>query len=259
MMVELRVKDLFVLSGVLGIMVGTMTFFLHIFATGMNVDNLSASLRTGAMAGSTAIVVILSYTSVRYVERSRRLSDEAVTVDPVARLQMSLMSIEDTASNLPWSNERPWTTASHVRVDRGTLTVDLHDLDVPLAQNVVERIIESREWVGRIRIVTGRGLNSKGAPKIRPVVIEKLRQVESQLDWEMLLKKGSLTLRPIGKAPTPMRWLLRFIFLGTPITVAFAFAFRDLAGEGAHTQGIYVGIGLGVLLSGMLASYRERN
>ena len=91
-----------------------------------------------------------------------------------------------------------------------------------------------------------------------PMVIERLRQIERELDWELLLKKGSVTLRPVGKAPTLARWLFRFIFLGGPITIAFAFSFRDLAGDGARSQGIQVGIVLGILLSGMLASYRER-
>jgi len=101
-------------------------------------------------------------------------------------------------------------------------------------------------------------LHSKTVPKIRPMAIERFRQVSGELNWEVLLKQGSLTLRPIGDAPSLTKWLLRFVFLGSPITVAFAFAFRDLAGEGAHTQGMQVGIVLGILLSGLLASYRER-
>ena len=39
-MTELRVRDLFSLSGVLGLMVGTMSFFMYIFANGMDVSNL---------------------------------------------------------------------------------------------------------------------------------------------------------------------------------------------------------------------------
>ncbi len=257
-MVELRVRDLFTLSAVLGLMVGTMSFFMHIFASGMDVSNLDQSLRIGGMLGASMTVVTLSYTSVRYVERSRRLQQATVEVDLISRLQMLLHPIEEAAALLPWADERPWTIASHVRRDRGVLTVDLHELDLKQSRIVVEHIIASREWLGRIRIVTGRGLNSKSGPKIRPMVIERLRQVTSELNWELLLKKGSVTLRPIGAAPTLTKWFLRFIFLGGPITVAFAFAFRDLAGEGAHTQGLYVGIGLGLLLSGMLATYRER-
>ena len=257
-MTELRVRDLFSLSTVLGLMVGTMAFFMHIFANGMDVTNLDESLRVGGMVGISTAVVILSYTSVRFVERSRRLSEVTVNVDPLDRLQMLLHPIEEAATSLPWADESPWTIASHVRRDRGVLTVDLHNLDLKQSKAVVEHIVESRDWLGRIRIVTGRGLHSKTVPKIRPMAIERFRQVSGELNWELLLKQGSLTLRPIGDAPSLTKWLLRFVFLGSPITVAFAFAFRDLAGEGAHTQGMQVGIVLGILLSGLLASYRER-
>ena len=257
-MTELRVRDLFTLSTVLGLMIGTMSFFMHIFANGMDVSDLEDSLRIGAMIGASTTVVILSYTSVRYVERNRRLSEATVDIDPLDRLQMLLHPVEESASSLPWADERPWTIASHVRRDRGVLSIDLHDLDLKQSRVIIESIISSRDWIGRIRIITGRGLHSKTVPKIRPMVIESLRQVTSELNWELLLKKGSVTLRPIGNAPSVAKWFLRFIFLGGPITVAFAFAFRDLAGEGAHTQGIKVGIALGILLSGLLASYRER-
>ena len=257
-MTELRVRDLFSLSAVLGLMIGTMTFFMHIFANGMDVSDLAQSFRIGAMMGVSTTVVVLSYTSVRYIERNRRLAEASVDVDSLDRLQMLLLPIEEAATSLPWAHESPWTIASHVRRDRGVLSVDLHDLDVNQSKVVIEKIIGSREWIGRIRIITGRGLNSKTIPKLRPMAIERLRQVSRELNWELLLKKGSLTLRPIGEAPTFTKWLLRFVFLGSPITVAFAFAFRDLAGEGAHSQGIKVGIALGILLSGLLASYRER-
>ena len=138
------------------------------------------------------------------------------------------------------------------------MTSNLHDLDLKQSKAVIEYIIASRDWLGRIRVVTGRGLHSKGIPKIRPMAIERFRQVTHELNWEMLLKQGSLTLRPVGEAPTFAKWLFRFVFLGGPITVAFAFAFRDLAGEGAYDQGLRVGVILGILLSGLLASYRER-
>ena len=159
-MTELRVRDLFTLSTVLGLMVGTMSFFMHIFANGMDVSNLDESIRIGVMVGISTIVVILSYTSVRYVERSRRLSEISVEIDPIDRLQMLLHPIEEAATSLPWADENPWTIASHVRRDRGVLTVDLHDLDLKQSKAVVEHIVESRDWLGRIRIVTGRGLHS---------------------------------------------------------------------------------------------------
>ena len=257
-MVELRVRDLFSLSTVLGLMVGTMSFFMYIFANGMDVSNLGRALEVGGVIGGSTALVFLTYTSVRYVERKRRLSEKTVDIDSLDRLKILLHPVEELAMALPWAQENPWTIGTHVRRDRGVLTVDLHDLGVKQANVVIEHIIASREWIGRIRIVTGRGLNSKTIPKLRPMAIERLRQVCGPLNWELLLKQGSVTLRPIGDAPTVGKWLLRFIFLGTPITVAFAFAFRDLAGEGAYDQGRQVGIVLGIVLSALLASYRER-
>ncbi|MEE2758567.1 MAG: hypothetical protein VYA86_01140 [Candidatus Thermoplasmatota archaeon] len=257
-MTELRVRDLFSLSSVLGLMVGTMSFFMYIFANGMDVSNLDRAIEVGAIAGGVTGIVFLCYTSVRYVERNRRLAEAQVEVDPLDRLQALLQSVEESSSSLPWAEERPWMISTHVRRDRGVMTVDLHDLDLKQSRYIVDQIIASRGWIGRVRIITGRGLKSKTVPKIRPMVIERLRGVTRSLNWELLMKKGSVTLRPIGEAPTFRKWLFRFVFLGGPITVAFAFAFRDLAGEGAYDQGLRVGIILGMLLSGLLASYRER-
>tara|TARA_B100000700_G_scaffold322447_2_gene423948 strand:+ start:1381 stop:2157 length:777 start_codon:yes stop_codon:yes gene_type:complete len=257
-MTELRVRDLFSLSAVLGLMIGTMSFFMYIFANGMDVSNLNRALEVGGIAGGVTAIVLLCYTSVRYVERNRKLAEAAVEIDPLDRLQARLQSVEESSSSLPWAEERPWLISTHVRRDRGVMTVDLHELDVKQSRYVVDQIIASREWVGRVRIITGRGLKSKTVPKIRPMVIDRLRGVTRELNWELLMKKGSVTLRPIGEAPTFRKWLVRFVFLGGPITVAFAFSFRDLAGEGAYDQGLRVGIVLGMLLSGLLASYRER-
>lgn len=257
-MTELRVLDLFTLSAVLGAMIGTMAFFMHIFANGMDVSDLRAAMRTGALFGGSAAVVMLTTVTVRYIERGRRLANVEVSVDPLARLQMALQPVEDAALSLPWASESPWAVDTHVRRDRGVMTVDLHDLDRPQAREVVEILIAGRPWIGRVRIITGRGLHSKTIPKLRPMVIERLRGVVGELDWELLMKKGSVTLRPIGTAPTPARFLFRFVFLGGPITIAFAFAFRDLAGEGAYGQGRNVGVVLGLILSALLASYRER-
>tara|TARA_B100001113_G_scaffold341821_1_gene327373 strand:+ start:136 stop:870 length:735 start_codon:yes stop_codon:yes gene_type:complete len=243
----------------MGFMIGTMSFFMYIFANGTeSVENLSRAFEIAVIVGSSTALVFLSYTSVRYVERNRRLAEKKLDIDPLDRLQNLFASVEDKARSLPWADESPWTAMTHVRRDRGVLTVDLHDLDLPLAKLVIEQVIVSREWLGRVRIITGRGLHSKTIPKLRPMVTQRLRAVVNELNWELLMKKGSVTLRPIGEAPTFKKWLLRLIFLGSPITLVFAFAFRDLAGEGAYDQGLKVGIILGLVLSGMLASYRER-
>ena len=50
-MTELRVRDLFTLSTVLGLMIGTMSFFMHIFANGMDVSDLEDSEERPADGG----------------------------------------------------------------------------------------------------------------------------------------------------------------------------------------------------------------
>ena len=156
-------------------MVGTMSFFMYIFANGMAEANLDRAMEIGGIVGGVTAFVFLCYTSVRYVERNRKLAEAAVEIDPLDRLQARLQSVEETSSSLPWAEERPWLISTHVRRDRGVMTVDLHDLDVKHSRFVVDQIIASREWIGRVRIITGRGLNSKTIPKIRPMVIERLR------------------------------------------------------------------------------------
>lgn len=107
-MTELRVRDLFSLSGVLGLMVGTMSFFMYIFANGMDVSNLDRAMEIGGIVGGVTAFVFLCYTSVRYVERNRKLAEAAVEIDPLDRLQALLQSVEETSSSLPWADERSW-------------------------------------------------------------------------------------------------------------------------------------------------------
>ena len=64
-MTELRVRDLFSLSGVLGLMVGTMSFFMYIFANGMAEANLDRAMEIGGIVGGVTAFVFLCYTSVR--------------------------------------------------------------------------------------------------------------------------------------------------------------------------------------------------
>ncbi len=255
---ELRVRDLFTISLVLGVMVATMTFFMYMFASGIDVTLLEFSLRLSLTTGGATSLIVLVYTSMRYIERMRKLATKQLEVPIEERLRAQLMDVEDAAADLPWAQDSAWTCNTHVRVDRGTLTVDLHDLNVPLAEKVMLRIMAGREFLGRVRVVTGRGAHSKTIPKLRPLALELFRNVERDLDWQMIQKRAYITLRPLGKVPTVKQWLFRFIVLGGPITVVLAFSFRDLAGEGAHQQGIWVGIGLGLVLSALLSSYRDR-
>ena len=259
-MAEVNFRDLIGISLVLGIMVATMGAFISFFASGMGEDP-AQSLRTGGLIGGGMALIVLVYGSWRLLEIKQDRRKSGVTrEDELASLRELLRPLEAHAASLPWAQDKAWRLDTHVRLDRGTMTVDLHDMDVEGARKMLDIIIQNRERIGRLRIVTGRGKHSAhGRPVLRPLVNERLNRVAQQLDWQLIPKTGSITLRPMGERPSLRLWILRFLVFIGPITIALALAFQDLAGSGARGQGLAFGSAAGVILTGLLASYRKRS
>jgi hypothetical protein len=90
------------------------------------------------------------------------------------------------------------------------------------------------------------------------MVNDRLTPIARALDWQILAKAGSITLRPLGKRPTVKVWMVRFIFLAAPFSIALALSFEELAGSAAREQGRIFGTAAGLVLTGLLASYRNR-
>jgi hypothetical protein len=258
-MTEVNFRDAVVLAIVLGLMCGTMAFFITLFATGLDTDAFSDGVRVGAYCGGSVSITVFIFSCYRLweIRTARRLAPPRP--DEVLLLQRLLQPVEAYAAHLPWSSERPWLAQTHVRRERGTVCIDLHDLDLKVARMVTDEMIKGRAALGRIRIITGRGSRSSGGkPVIRGAVLEKLRAVQKELDWELILKAGSVTVRPLGRAPSRRVWVARFVVCVAPISITFAFSFSDLAGPGKEQTGMIVGVIFGVLLTALLASYRKR-
>jgi len=85
-------------------------------------------------------------------------------VDEVARLRDALSPIEAGAKQQDWDAQRPWRTATHVGWAQGVPIVDLHDLKVKLAKQVVRTAVDLGERgalsSGAVIFVTGRGRHS---------------------------------------------------------------------------------------------------
>lgn len=255
-MVEVTFRDLFSISIVMGIMAGTMGIMLAYFSAGMEGEPM-ASVKFGAYVGSAVTTLTLIYGGWRLIELKRGIGNK-VQVDKVAQLRELLVPMEAYAAGLPWSSEKAWRISTHIRQESGTLTLDLHEMDLPGSRRILDLIIENRPMVGRIRIITGRGKNSPDRPVLRPMVNERLTPIARALDWQILAKAGSITLRPLGKRPSVKVWLVRFLFLVGPFSIALALSFEELAGSGAREQGRIFGTAAGLVLTGLLASYRNR-
>jgi hypothetical protein len=255
-MVEVGVRDAFAISAVIAVMVFVMGSMMAFFAGGMAEDGISTALRTGAVLGAAVGAVVLMFTLARVRDRAEkgdvRAAVRAAEVDAL-RAEMSYLTD---------ATDGAWDVEERVRRERGILTFDMHGLDAALAAGATERLLGIRESLQRVRLVTGRGeiLHDKSAnPGIRPAVLQRLRIEAEAADWQVLVKAGSITLRPMGIAPSKALRARRFAIFIVPMCTVMGFTFRDLAGTTMEDQGLAFGIAAGVLMTALLSSYRDRS
>jgi len=250
------VRDAFAISAVIAVMVLVMGSMMAFFAGGMAEDGISTALRTGAILGAAVGAVVLMFTLARVRDRAEkgdvRAAVRAAEVDAL-RAEMSYLTD---------ATDGAWDVEERVRRERGILTFDMHGLDAALAAGATERLLGIRESLQRVRLVTGRGeiLHDKSAnPGIRPAVLQRLRIEAEAADWQVLVKAGSITLRPMGIAPSKSLRARRFAIFIVPMCTVMGFTFRDLAGTTMEDQGLAFGIAAGVLMTALLSSYRDRS
>ena len=249
-------RDAFAISAVIAVMVFVMGSMMAFFAGGMAEDGISTALRTGAILGAAVGAVVLMFTLARVRDRAEkgdvRAAVRAAEVDAL-RAEMSYLTD---------ATDGAWDVEERVRRERGILTFDMHGLDAALAAGATERLLGIRESLQRVRLVTGRGeiLHDKSAnPGIRPAVLQRLRIEAEAADWQVLVKAGSITLRPMGIAPSKALRARRFAIFIVPMCTVMGFTFRDLAGTTMEDQGLAFGIAAGVLMTALLSSYRDRS
>ena len=249
-------RDAFAISAVIAVMVFVMGSMMAFFAGGMAEDGISTALRTGAVLGAAVGAVVLMFTLARVRDRAEkgdvRAAVRAAEVDAL-RAEMSYLTD---------ATDGAWDVEERVRRERGILTFDMHGLDAALAAGATERLLGIRESLQRVRLVTGRGeiLHDKSAnPGIRPAVLQRLRIEAEAADWQVLVKAGSITLRPMGIAPSKALRARRFAIFIVPMCTVMGFTFRDLAGTTMEDQGLAFGIAAGVLMTALLSSYRDRS
>ncbi len=256
---DISTRDAISISLVAGSMVGTMAVFISIFATGLENPNISFSLRTGLIAGSTATILILAFAIYRINEISSRGDFREVRrKEETEFLKIVLLPIAERTSSLGM----PWDVNRRIRRERGVLVVDLLGLDPPSASVLAERLIDARNGLRRVKLrtgVIGKEYDTRYDPGVREAVLQKLKINAERVNWQVIQKSSSITLRPMGEPPSLRLWITRFAIFSVPVTLVMALAFRDLAGDGLETQGILFGASCGLLISALAATYRDRS
>ena len=257
---DLNYRDAAWLGIVIGSMVAVMATFIAIFLSGLDSPEVMSSLRSGLVAGLAASVVVTIFAYYRLLETSQSDKDPgAIKEQEVMRVRAILTPIGERDTIRA---KQSWSVEQKVRRDRGVLVVDLHGLDAPSAAALTDRLLERRSDLGRLKLVTGKGeITHPGAaePGIRPAVMQRLKVGAQGAEWQVIQKSSSVTLRPMGRAPTSKQWLGRFAGFVVPMTGAMTLAFRDLAGTGMESQGMTFGAAAGLLMTTLLSGYRDRS
>jgi hypothetical protein len=105
--------------------------------------------------------------------------------EDLARLRERLAPIEAEADELPWAHERPWRTASHLRLEGDLIQVDLHDLNARCARRAVRLVAGAVEGLdtGAVGFITGVGSHSIGPGVLTEVVTRELRAIAPAHGW----------------------------------------------------------------------------
>jgi hypothetical protein len=103
------------------------------------------------------------------------------------QLRDELWEMERKAEKMPWANRRKWTFSTHLWEESEMLVVDLHDLNVKLAKEVIRKTLRVAPTLdfACICFVTGKGNKSDGKEKIRPMAIDVAGEISQKKGWRL--------------------------------------------------------------------------
>ena len=131
-------------------------------------------------------------------------------------IRQTLADVQTKAKSLRWAEERPWTVQTHVWVDVGMVTIDLHDLNAALTKAVLRDVTECAGDLGSggLLFVTGRGRHSIGVPVLRQVMVGGLGRLERDRGWRHRDVGSGRVLLVVNEDRIPSRYRA-----GTPLWV----------------------------------------
>ena len=217
-------------------------------------DSLSIGLQAGIF--TFVVVLFLTLLRLRYISTNptNKVDKEETRQFLIGLGQNVMMS---TSQGLAHS----WDPEKKIQIIRGVITLNLIGLSPEIAVSVVQSLIDNRSRLGRLRLVIGREDSWESeisTPNIRPAVLQRLKIDAERARWQIIQSKSTVVLRPTGTPPTKAKVLLRLTLYGPIMVPSMFFAFRDLAGTEGEVSGGAFGILMGVLLTALMASHRDR-
>jgi len=166
----------------------------------------------------------------------------------IETIRALLEEIEKPARQLQWARDNPkraWTVKTHTAIERGVVTIDLHDLGQKLSRRILSICERSGPELhtGAVRFVTGRGRNSVTGPVLREVVGNALLAQCKRHGWNMHAEGGARFILIIDakKAPKSARGALEWpILAGGVGFLALTLFFAPLLGAGLCTVGFFI-------------------
>ncbi|MEC8722623.1 MAG: hypothetical protein VXX59_02300 [Candidatus Thermoplasmatota archaeon] len=218
-------------------------------------DSLSIGLQAGIF--TFVVVLFLTLLRLRYISTNptNKVDKEETRQFLIGLGQNVMMS---TSQGLAHS----WDPEKKIQIIRGVITLNLIGLNPEIAVSVVQSLMDNRSRLGRLRLVIGREDSWESeisTPNIRPAVLQRLKIDAERAQWQIIQSKSTVVLRPTGTPPTKAKVLLRLTLYGPIMVPSMFFAFRDLAGTEGEVSGGAFGILMGVLLTALMASHRDRS
>ncbi|MEC7945978.1 MAG: Smr/MutS family protein [Myxococcota bacterium] len=150
----------------------------------------------------------------------------------VSRLRSALAVVEDGARAQVWDERRPWRVRTHIGVEHGRPSVDLHDLKARNARLALDCLVAVAPQLesGSVLVVTGRGTHSLGPPVLQRMTGERLAAVAARTEGWALHPHGSgawvLSTQPSAAPARRSNWFLVVFFLLTAAALVWLLAGR---------------------------------
>ena len=216
------------------------------------------SLSIGLQAGIFTFVVVLFLTLLRL----RHISANPTHKEDKEETRQFLIGLgQNVMMSTPEGLSHSWTPENKIQIIRGVITLNLIGLRPEIAVSMVQSLVDNRPRLGRLRLVIGREDSWESeisTPNIRPAVLQRLKIDAERAQWQIIQSKSTVVLRPTGTPPTRGKSIASVGSLRTNNGSIYVLCIQGFGWNRGEVAGGTFGILMGVLLTALMASHRDR-